>query len=824
MTPKPLRALTAALGIASLASGLRAEAPEAYRDRAAPVEDRVADLLGRLTQEEKLTLLGGYHDFYIAPIPRLGLPEVRMSDGPQGVRNYGQSTAYPSTISLGASWDPDLARQFGESIANDARARGVGIMLGPAVNIMRVPQNGRNFEYLSEDPYLAGSVAAQVVIGMQSRGVVATVKHFAANNQETQRDTIDARIDERVLHEIYLPAFEAAVRKGHAWAVMCAYNRLNGTYCSANDWLNNQVLKGSWGFEGVLMSDWGAAHDTLGVANGGLDLEMPSGVYMNPTTLPPLIASGKVTQATIDDKVRRILRLEVANGFLDRPQETSAPKDDPRSDETALRIAREAVVLLKNDRGVLPLTGKKLKRIVVLGPNSEVTPAGGGSGHVEPFHSVSLVEGLAKAAGSKVKVEVIPGPGAGLLDSLMRTARYDGPLKLVLEKGAGPLATLSDTSVDHDWSARAPAPGVTTADLAAHWSGFLVAPSSGRYAFLIQNHGNVTVRLDGREIILDWFNTGEVLSAEVPLEAGTRHALSIDVRYDNLGSPGVRFAWGEAPPVLSEADAARVRSADAVVVTAGFNAIREGEGSDRSYDLPDGQAELIRKAAALNPRTIVVINSGGVVGTADWIGSVPAVLQAWYPGQEGGRALGEILTGKVNPSGKLPISYEARREDSPSFGNYPGSNGKVDYAEGLYVGYRGFDRKGIAPLYPFGHGLSYTSFHYGSLSITPTQDGRFEVTFEVTNVGSQNGDEVSEVYVSPPVTSRVPRPVRELKGFSRESLVTDQTSTVTIVLDRRAFSYFDVRTGDWAVEPGRYSVEVGSSSRTLLLSAAVDVN
>lgn len=814
--------------LALLTAALVARADEAtYKDKAAPVEARVADLLARLTLDEKLSLLGGDQDFYIRAVPRLGLPAVRMADGPLGVRNWGQSTAYPATVGLAATWDVGIARQFGESVGRDARARGVGIMLGPAVNIIRVPQNGRNFEYLSEDPVLASAFAAQIVIGIQSQGVAATVKHFAANNQETERDTIDARVGERALREIYLPAFRAAVEKGGAWAVMSAYNRLNGTYCSANDWLNNRVLKGDWGFKGVLMSDWGAAHDTLGVANGGLDLEMPSGRYMNAQTLKPLIDSGKVTMATIDDKVRRILRLEVANGFLDRDQALSGPKDDPRGDAVALQEAREAIVLLKNDGNALPLNAKRIKTIVVLGPNGEDYPTGGGSAHVEPFHYVSVAEGLQKVAGSKVRVEVIPGPGASLLDALVSTASYEGPLKLEFLGGARgqvkPIATLSDATIDHVWR-EAPAPGVDPGRFWARWTGAIRAPSTGNYIFLLRGHGNVSVNLDGRKIIGSWSSAGDTLFAEAPLQAGKSYPIEVTVRYDNQGSPAVRFAWGKAPAVLSEDQARRVSSADAVVVCAGFNLMLEGEGADRSYELPDGQPELIRKAASLNRRTIVVLNSGASVATADWVGKVPALLEAWYPGQEGGRAVAEVILGTVNPSGKLPVTFERRREDSASFGNYPGSRGAVDYAEGILVGYRWFDAKGIQPLFPFGFGLSYTTFHYANLRVDQSEEGRWAVSFDVTNNGTRGGDEVAQVYVSPPVPSKVARPVRELKGFSRMSLGTDETATVNLTFDRKAFEYYDEARAAWVVEPGTYTIAVGSSSRHLVLTQAVEVH
>ena len=681
------RTIWALLAAAAAATATQARAAT-YEDKAAPVEARVDDLLSRLTLDEKLSLVGGDRGFFIRGIPRLSVPEVKMSDGPLGVRNYGPSTAYPATAGLAATWDAALARDYGASLGKDARARGVGILLAPGVNIIRVPQNGRNFEYLSEDPYLAGVFASQIVTGIQSQGVAATVKHFAANNQETNQGTIDERISERALREIYLPAFRAAVTKGHAWAVMDAANQINGSYCTADDWLNNKVLKGEWGFTGVVMSDWGTTHDALGAANGGLDLEMPSAEAMNPAALKALLLSGKVAPPTLDDKVRRILRLEIANGFLDRsPESSSTPGDDPKGAAMALAVEREAVVLLKNDANTLPFATKRMKRIVVLGPNADTYPCGGGSSRVVPFHFVSILDGLRQEAGHRMKVESIP----------------------------------------------------------------------------------------------------------------TGHA------------------------ELTADEAQEIQTADAAVVCVGFNQALEGEGSDRAFDLPAGQAGLIRRVAALNPRTVVVINSGAAVATADWIGTVPAVLQAWYPGQEGGKAVAEILTGAVNPSGKLPISYGKRVEDSASYGNFPGSNGRVDYAEGVFVGYRWFDSSGVAPLFPFGFGLSYTTFSYSKIETDRTDDGRWSVTFSVTNNGTRTGDEISEVYVSPPVSTSAPRPVRELKGFSRISLAIDETKTVTVILDADTFSYFDESKGAWAEEPGSYTIEVGSSSRSIQLTAPVDV-
>lgn len=795
-----------------------------YQDKTAPVEARVDDLLPRLTLDEKLDFLGGDRRFYIRPVPRLGLPEIKMADGPLGVRNYGLSTAYPATIGLAATWNVGLGREFGAAMGRDSRARGVHILLAPAVNIYRVPQNGRNFEYLSEDPFLASGFAAAITAGIQSEGVVATVKHFAANNQETNRDNIDVVVDERTLREIYLPPFKAAVQAGHAWAIMDAYNRLNGSYCTASSWLNSQILKQEWWFPGVVISDWTATHDTLGAANGGLDLEMPSGEYLNAALLRPLMDAGKFTLATLDDKVRRILRLEIAMGFLDRPQaDDSIPKDDPRSGEVALQIARESLVLLKNQQNLLPLDRTRLKSIVVLGPNADTMPAGGGSSRVEPAHFTSVLTGLRQLAGQDVRIDHIPGPGVELFKQLLPTTTFFGLLKtefFAARRSPALLATLEENSINHDWNGQAPAPGVSGETFFARWTGTIKAPSTGRYVFMLQNDTGVNVRLDNKLLLQSpWGNkTMDLVSAELWLEAGSTHQLRIEYEHRSAAS-AIRFAWGSAPPVLSDAGAARIRAADVVVLCAGLDASLEHEGTDHNYELPLQQRNLIDVVARLNPRTIVVLNSGGSVATSDWLENVPGLLQAWYPGQEGGRAVAEILLGDVNPSGKLPFSYEKRWEDCAAYANYPGEKGRVEYAEGIFVGYRWFDAKDIAPLFPFGFGLSYTSFKYGNLQIALAHNGGCTVTFNVTNTGSRMGDEIAQIYVGAPA-SRVPRAVRELKGFSRVTLKPGETKTVTATLDRDAFAYFDVGAHAWAVEPGSYTIAIGASSRDLRLTAA----
>ena len=789
------------------------------------VEARVNDLLGKLTADEKLALIGGDKSFFIREIPRLGLPAVKMADGPLGVRNYGPSTAYPATIALAASWDTALAQSFGESLARDARARGVHIILAPAVNINRVPQNGRNFEYLTEDPLLASAFAVSIIDGIQSQGVVATVKHFAANNQETERMSINVVVDERTLREIYLPAFKAAVQVGHVWAVMDAYNKLNGDWCTANEWLNNTVLKKEWGFPGVLMSDWGAAHDTLKDANAGLDLEMPGGRYMNATTLQPFLASGQVTQATIDDKVRRILRLEVANGFLDREQTLALPKDNPASAAVAEEVASEGTVLLKNEGNLLPLDVSTLKSVVLVGPAASNYFSGGGSSKVKPFHAVTLADGLTKLLPSTVKVTTIPGPNSALLDQLAATSTYHGPLKLQFFQdwnNSQLLATLSDDKVDHDWGEALPAPG-TKHHFFGRWTGEIKADTAGTYLFMTRAYGAVHVYIDNKEIMEDWGAEGGTIYAQEDFAAGSVHQVSVEYlhRVDSAKAY-VRFGWGKAPAALTPDDEAAIKAADVTIISVGFGALKESEGSDRPFDLPKDQTDLVKQVTGLTAHAVVVLQTGGAVATKDWLGSVPALVQAWYPGQAGGTALAALLAGDVSPSGKLPASFAKSWEDYAAYPLYPGKNGTTAYTDGILVGYRWFDAKGVEPLYPFGFGLSYTTFKYSDLQVVPTGPNRWEARFKVTNTGERVGDEIAQLYIQPG-QAKVVRPPRELKGFSRLSLKPGETKTAIVPLDLAAFSYFSEASHGWVAEPGLYQVKVGGSSRDLPLTFPVTI-
>ena len=636
-------------------------------------KQRAAELVSKMTLEEKLSYIGGIDGFYIREIPRLGIPRIRMADGPQGVRNDTKSTMYPCGIAAAATWNRELAYAYGKSLGTDARARGVHIMLGPGVNIYRFPKCGRNFEYYGEDPYLTSETAVQYIKGMQSVGVMSTIKHFCGNNQEYNRNNGSSDMDERTLNEIYLPAFRKAVQVAETGAVMSSYNLVNSVHMTENKALIKDMLRDEWGFEGIFMSDWTATYSSILSANNGLDLEMSWGQFMNPRILKTAIETGTVTEKTIDEKCRHILQTLIEFGFLDREQkDSSLPEQNPDCDLTALKVAREAIVLLENEDDFLPFS-RKIRKVAVLGPNSGNVPTGGGSGAVDPFTTVSVTEGV----------------------------------------------------------------------------GAFYKPVS---------------------------------------------------------------------------DAAK---ADAVVYCAGFNSKLEGEGHDRPFELPSEQIAQIDSLAALNPNLVVIVNAGGGVDFNPVLEKAKAVLMAWYPGQQGGRAVAEILSGKVNPSGRLPITVEKRLEDNPVFNNYYcnterlwNSPERVTYFEGVFVGYRGYDRAGTEPLFPFGYGLSYTDFQFSDIAAEKLSDGKVRVTASVRNTGKRAGAEVVQLYVNDE-TASVPRPEKELKGYEKVYLEPGETKQVEFVLDSEAFAYYDMDLHRFTVEPGVFNILLGASSRDIRLTTAV---
>jgi beta-glucosidase len=792
----------------------------------ADVEKRVDALLGKLTLEEKITLIGGINDFYTQAIPRLNIPQLRMSDGPTGVHDYGPTTAYPAGILLAASWDTDLARRVGISMGQDARARGVNFILAPGTNIYRSPLNGRNFEYFGEDPFLASRMAVGIIEGIQSQGVIATAKHFVANNSEYGRMDHSSDMDERTLREIYLPAFEASVREAKVGALMDAYNLLNSVYMTQNSSLNIQIAKKEWGFDGIMMSDWGATHDGIAAANNGLDLEMPGAAYMNAATLLPAIKSGVVSEATIDDKVRRILRKAIEFGFFDRVQTDAAiPLYSEDGRHLVLEEARDGMVLLKNENHLLPLDRKKIKTIAVLGPNAyPAVIGGGGSSLTKPFNSVSFLEGISDVTGkdvhvlylaeatpldtivSQTKFLTAPGGAPGLKGEYFDNEEFKGDPALIR----------TDEHIDFHWGEGSYRPGGPVDHFAIRWTGYFVPQTEDDYRFTTSSDDGVRLYINDELVIDDWKRQGETAYTYAKhLEAAKPYKIQLDY-YEAVGTATVRFGISPSTVALSEETKNLAHKADAVILCMGFDPNSEGESLDRTFHLPGGQDNFIQQIARENKNVILVLNSGGGVDMNPWLDQVPAILHAWYPGQEGGTALAQLLFGDFSPSGKLPATFERRAEDNPTFHSYYPQKGDkhVDYSEGIFVGYRGYEKAGIKPLFPFGYGLSYTTFAYSDLKIAPAAKGTgalLAVSFKVKNTGSREGAEIAQVYVGDS-HAPVPRPPKELKGFDKVSLRPGESRQLTVLLDRRAFAFYNSSKHDWDAASGNFVILVGSSS------------
>jgi len=638
-------------------------------------EQRAKEIVSRMTLNEKIDYINGSNGFYIRALPQYGLPEIRMADGPQGVRNNTRSTLYPSGICLAATWNRELAFTMGKGIGLDCRARGVNIILGPGVNISRSPFAGRTFEYYGEDPYLASEIAVNYIKGVQEQGVMACIKHFAANNQEWNRYSVSSDVDERTLQEIYFPTFRKAVQEADVACVMNSYNLLNSVWTSENHWLNVDVLRKQWGFKGILMSDWGGTHNAVSSVLGGLDLEMPGERIMKQDVLRDAIKSGIISEADINQMVQHIVQSIIAYGWLDKAPaiDKQLPEDNPENDLRALEIAREGITLLKNQNNVLPLKGK----VLVVGPNADTLVMGGGSGEVSPLHHVTPWEGLQKILGKKALL------------------------------------------------------------------------------------GN------GKE-------------------------------------------WPKC---------------DNIVVCIGFNKKIEKEGEDRKFSLPEEQLTLLQQAKEQGRKVIAVVNGGGNPNMASIEPYADAILLAYYPGQEGGTAIAEVLTGRINPSGKLPYTIEYKWEDNPCYDFYYDtihkSHKRVRYQEGIFVGYRGFEHNQTPVLYPFGFGLSYTNFEYSHLVVEKHSNGSVTVSFDLKNAGKYDGKEVCQVYVGVRGQSPVVHAMKELKGYEKVALKKGDSHRVIITLGPDAFSFYDVESHQWKVDHTEYEIMVGSSSAELPMRSII---
>ena len=776
------------------------------------MEQKAKELCSKMTLEEKIDYLGGDKDgFSIRAIPRLGIPQVKMADGPQGMRNNVKSTLYPCGILSAASWNRNLVHRLGNCLGEDFHAYGIGFLLGPGVNIYRAPMNGRNFEYFGEDPYLASETAVQYILGVQEKGTIATIKHFALNNEEWDRHQVSSDADERTMEEIYFPTFRKAVEKAGVGAVMNSYNLVNGIHAAENPWLLKNKLRDEWGFKGIVMSDWGSTYTGFNSAMNGLDLEMPHGDFMNRKTLIPLVRSGVLPESVIDEHVQHILQTLIAFHLLDKPLPVTHPKDQDlkESRQTALDMAREGIVLLKNQGQMLPLKGS----IAVIGPNADRLVKGGGSGQVTPFRAVTLWQGL-HAATAKARL-IEEGQWLDKLSIPFQAEYFNNK-----QMEGTPVLAREEKEINHDWGENAPAEGINKDGFSARWRATYTPDHDMKVLITARGDDGFRLNINGKKLLDKWYQH-EALTTTVAYTFEKGKPYQIDFQYyEEKGSAEVGLKIVSCNTHRLEG---LLKKFDNVIVAEGFDANTEGEGHDRPFCLDEVQTTLIDAATAANDHVAVVINSGGGVEMQSWIDKVKAVVMAWYPGQEGGTALADILTGKVAPSGKLPISIEARWEDNPDHGSYyenEKTKKRVLYTEGIFTGYRGYDQNGTKPLFPFGFGLSYTTFAYSNIKVQQDGKGNMVVSFDIKNTGKRDASEVAQVYVHEQ-DCPVPRPQKELKEYRKVFIKRGTTQHVDIPLTRETFQYYDVNRHQFSVAPGAFDILVGGSSADLPLKATI---
>lgn len=805
-----------------------------YRQKSVDVETRVEDLLARMTLEEKIDQLSG-EGFDTRVNKRLGIPALRMADGPAGVR-WGQATSFPAPIGLAATWDEDLLHQIGKVIGREMRSKDRNFFLGPCINIHRHPLGGRNFESYGEDPFLMGRMAVGLIRGVQSEGVLACAKHYACNNQEWERNNLDVRVSERALREIYMPHFRASVQDGGVKTVMAAYNVFRGDHCSESDYLLNKILKEEWGFQGFVVSDWRSVYSTAKAANAGLDLEMPWGEFFSDSLLVA-VQRGDVDGSVIDDKVRRLLRVRFESGIFDRPSNIDTNVIH-RSDhhDLAREAAAKSIVLLKNDDGLLPLDRSKIKTLAVLGPNAAVArTGGGGSSMVVPPYAISALEGIQRLLGDDV--EILHSPGiAAKGDVLPLPSQFvhspDGKegwmaqyFKGIRLKGS-PVLTRTDPAIDFNWGYDAPHPSLHAVDdrntFSVRWTGIIDPLVTGRYQFRFIHNDGVRLKINDETVLEHWGdNPTGIHTGEFELTAGNKTEIIVEYMFQG-GISEITMGWTIPGFCVVDEAVQMAQKADVAIVFTGLSKRFESESWDRpSLDLPE-QAKLINAVVDVNPNTIVVNQTGGIITMSVWGDRVPSILQAWYPGQEGGRAMADILFGVVNPSAKLPCSFIQHRDHTPAFIDYMNPNLIGDYHEGIYVGYRYLEKYKLEPLFAFGHGLSYTSFQYSAMNVEQLSDGLVAIQLLVKNSGDRPGEEIVQIYVRD-MDCSVDRPEQELKGFAKVHLKQGETKEVRVVLQRDAFAFYSEEEDTWVIEPGNFQIRAGASSMDIRLKSVFEL-
>jgi len=805
-----------------------------YKDPSVSIDMRIEDVLSQMTLDEKIAMLSGDSTgFNGSGVSRLGIPAILMSDGPVGVRT-GSATAYPVSVNMASSWDTTLIREFGVALAEETLAKGKTVILGPCVGIQRFALGGRNFESFGEDPFLSSRMAVSYIKGVQSKNVIATVKHFACNDQEWERNNYDVQVDERSLHEVHLQPFEAAVNEAGVKALMSSYNIINHQHASENQHLLNDILKNQWGFKGIVMSDWVSVYSAAVAANNGLDLEMPKAIWFG-DSLRAAIKSGKVKETIINDKIRRHLRVRFESGWFDKalPVANQKAVETDAHKNLALKMAQKSIILLENKNHALPLDKNKIKSIAVIGPYAkEICAGGGGSSMVVPWHKVSPYQGIRAAAGSNVQVDLAEGISIAPFEAVAIPSQYlktpDGKKHGLLgeyfnnQKCEGkPELTRVDSIVNFDFGDGSPDKTIHNNNFSIRWTGKFVPPTTRKYKLALKSDDGSLLYVNDKLVVDNGGDHGdEQKSGEMLMEAGKEYNIRI-VYNENGGGAAVRLMWKDPKseqkdPTIDDAVALAQKS-DVAVVCVGNSMLNEGEGNDvLDFQMLLNQEALVQAVAKVNSNTVVVVFGGVPVSVENWLADVKALLVAGYPGQEGGTAIAQILFGDVNPSGKLPYSYIQNKSQSEAFKEYKNKDLKVHYSEGVFVGYKFYERNQIKPLFPFGYGLSYTQFEYSDIQ-SPVKSGtNVSISLKVKNTGSLAGDEIVQLYLSHS-NAKVPTPIKELKAFTRVSLKAGETKTVTLTLNEKSLRYWDSAAKKWAVDPGKYGVSVGTSSADIKL-------
>jgi beta-glucosidase len=815
----------------------------ASHDTKLPTEQRIDEILRKMTLEEKIRMCFGGTQMGLAQlpgVPRIGIPAMMASDGPRGV-TATHGTTFPSGIGMAMSWNPLLMEETGRVIGQEARASGISVIFGPAVNIERDPLGGRFFEYMTEDPYLDGQLGAGMVRGIQSQAVASVVKHFAANNREENRDWYMSNVDERTLREIYLPGFKASVQQGGAWGVMTAANGVNGKLAATNDFLIHTVLKRDWGFQGIALTDFNQARNTIGAAKAGLDVGMPWGTWETTPFGKPLmevVERGDISQANVDDKVRRILRVMGHVGLLDGiDPHTGGSINTPEHWAVARKAAEESLVLLKNDKHMLPLDPKTLRHVIVLGPNAarrQCLALMGGSSGVQAAYEVTPLNGIRNRLQGQAEVEYID-IGAAESFELIETKywTYDGDKQGIRtsyynDGVSEPAVERIEPKIDFTWQMASPDPAKVHVDnFHATFDAILRPPVTGNYTFRLKAEDTARFTIDGLPLI-DIVGRGNVQSQTGMLYLSGDISYSIHLQYHAYeGDASLRLEWllpgkdTQSGTELTKAEN-KLKKADAVIFVGGWGHGFDSEGQDRQdMNFPVAQQKLIEQISHWNPKTIVVLIHGSPF-TMDWLSSVPAVLDAWYPGMEGGTAIAEALVGDIDPAGKLTFTWPKRVGDAPSRAIGTQDHDNVNYKEGVFLGYRYFDTKDITPQFPFGYGLSYADFRYSKLKVAQN-DADINIALQVKNGSTVPGTEIVQIYVSPP-GSPIARPIHELKAFARVELKPGEAREIHLVVHQIDLGFWDVKKSEWSVVAGDYLVAAGGSSRDIKLTAHLRLN